>query len=128
MFSSVQMRKVCTVGSPNIGDQVWLITSKHTEPLLLHRAEVLARHKRTTQSPSSQFVNVWVEDLVHESNARALVWVLLRQFDVNLPYTTCERCYLGKRVGSADSKPTTARLIYFLPDRKTERRTHSGCH
>jgi hypothetical protein len=33
----------------------------------------------------SQFINIGVENLVHESNAGAFVRVLVWQFDVNLP-------------------------------------------
>lgn len=39
----------------------------------------------------SQFINVGMKDLVHESYARALIWVLLWELDVNLPNPSCER-------------------------------------
>jgi hypothetical protein len=41
---------------------------------------------------NSQLVDVWVENAVHESNARTLIRVLIGQFDVDLPVTTGERC------------------------------------
>lgn len=39
-----------------------------------------------------QLVDVGMEDAVHESNARALVGVLIRQLDVNFPETALEGC------------------------------------
>ena len=42
----------------------------------------------------SQFINIRVEDTVHEANAGALVGVLVGQLDVNLPETTLEWGYI----------------------------------
>lgn len=50
---------------PNIGDQVWLITSRHTEPLLTVRES----WEDGVEDPDVQFVDIGVEDLVHETNA-----------------------------------------------------------
>lgn len=69
-----------------MGDQVWLMTSKQTLPLL----GIVSSHLRRLHS---QLVNVRVEDLVHEANTGRLVGELLWQIDVNLPYTLGEwRC------------------------------------
>lgn len=40
----------------------------------------------------SQFVNVWVENAVHESDAGALVRILVGQLDVDLPESALEGC------------------------------------
>lgn len=40
-----------------------------------------------------QFVNVGVEDSVHEADARRLVGVLVGELDVDFPYATLERSY-----------------------------------
>ena len=66
-----------------MGDQVWLMTSKHTEPLL-H----VGQHPNASVGDGHlQFVDVRVEDLVHKANTGAFIRVLLRQLDMDLPYT-----------------------------------------
>lgn len=42
--------------------------------------------------PNSQLVDIWVEDSVDKSDARAFVWVLIRQFDVDFPEAPGEWC------------------------------------
>jgi len=51
-----------------------------------------ARHVR--------LVDIRVEDLVHKANTGTLVRVLLRQLDMNLPYTAfISRCNRTERIG-----------------------------
>lgn len=71
-----------------MGDQVWLMTSKHTEPLL----HVVLISTQTTSADDShlQFIDVGVEDLVHESNTGRFVWIIGLQLDVYLPYSACK--------------------------------------
>lgn len=71
----------------NMGDQVWLMTSRHTEPDL--------RRARQFAGPSvggrdGQLVDIGVEDAVHEADAGALVGVLVGQLDVDLPEAALE--------------------------------------
>lgn len=77
-----------------MGDHVWLITSRQTEPDLgqknrINFSECLFHACRTH---NSQLVDVWVENSVDESDARAFVWVLVRQFDVDLPKASGKWC------------------------------------
>jgi len=37
---------------------------------------------------AGEFINVWVKYSVDEADARALVWILIGQLDVDLPETT----------------------------------------
>jgi len=39
-----------------------------------------------------QFVNIGVEDFIHETNARRFERILVREFNMDLPDTTLERC------------------------------------
>jgi hypothetical protein len=63
-----------------IGDQVWLMTSKHTDPDLYPMA-VLVRGSATAAARTgfvcgghgSQFINIRMEDAVNKTNARGLV-------------------------------------------------------
>jgi len=73
-----------------IGDHVWLITSKQTDPDL--RKETISGIIQNSFGFNSQLVNVRMEDSVNEPDARALVWVLIRQLDVDLPMATLEGC------------------------------------
>ena len=45
-----------------------------------------------------QLVDIGMEDTVDETNTGALVWVLIREFDVNLPETALKRSYQGARL------------------------------
>lgn len=77
-----------------IGDHVWLITSRQTEPDLGQRNrinlfEFLFHACRTL---NSQLVDVWVKNSVDKSDARAFVWVLVRQFDVDFPKASSKWC------------------------------------
>lgn len=60
--------RVRSIDVPNIGDQVWLITSKHTEPDLNSMKHQKLETKEIEGKGGVQFVNVWMEDLVHESD------------------------------------------------------------
>jgi len=40
-----------------------------------------------------QLVNVRMENPVYEADARAFVWILIGEFNVNLPEAAGERCY-----------------------------------
>lgn len=53
---------------------------------------ISGRAIRTVQVAHLQFIDVWVEDSIDESNARALVWVLVGQLDVDFPVTSGKRC------------------------------------
>jgi hypothetical protein len=75
-----------------IGDQVWLMTSRQTEPEL---CTLVATSMVVKDVCCVQLVDVWVEYPVHEADARTLVWVLVWQLDVDLPETAFE--------GSCDS-------------------------
>lgn len=67
-----------------IGDHVWLITSRQTEPdlcpICISFQTIGSAHERNLQ-----FIDVWVENAVDETDARALVGVLIRQFNMKLP-------------------------------------------
>lgn len=60
----------------NIGDQVWLMTSRHTDPDL-YAQSVPALLESLFQSNYPPLVNVWMEDLVDEANGRRFVWILI---------------------------------------------------
>jgi len=75
---------------PNMGDQVWLITSKHTEPLL---SGFLTLGRTRHEREDAQFIDIGVEDLVHETDAGRLERILVWQFHMNLPYSSCKRCW-----------------------------------
>lgn len=74
---------------PNMGDHVWFITSRQTEPLLSNRPGQPIRHLQDGMV-YGQLVNVRVEDLVHESDAGGLEGVLLGELDVDLPHAAGE--------------------------------------
>ena len=52
-----------------------------------------ARFYRGELEPS-QFVNVWMEDAVHKTNAGALVRVLIGQLNVDLPESALKWRYM----------------------------------
>lgn len=68
-----------------MGDQVWLMTSRQTDPDLVP-LEIALVFKRQ----SVQLVDVGVKDAIDEANARAFVRVLVREFDVDFPETASE--------------------------------------
>jgi hypothetical protein len=85
-----------------MGDHVWLMTSRQTEPDLRSGQQPSDGLVASTQYVKnrfycSQFIDIWVEDAVYEANARALVRVLVGQFDVDLPETSLEWCCLVSR-------------------------------
>lgn len=82
----------------NIGDHVWLMTSKQTDPLLF----IIVSHQPIMPAASLhvpslgmvvhlQLVDVRVKYPIHEANARGLVRVLVWQFDMYFPDATLER-------------------------------------
>lgn len=73
----------------NIGDQVWLMTSRQTDPEL----RTSEMHPLWSVNLVSHLVNIWVEYAVDKANARTFVWILVWQLYVNLPQTTFEGCY-----------------------------------
>lgn len=77
-----------------MGDHVWLITSRQTEPDLRQKKILLNSdfYSSWWSFLNSQLVDIWVEDSVDESYAWALVWVLVRQFDVDFPEASVEWC------------------------------------
>jgi hypothetical protein len=81
-----------------MGDHVWLMTSRQTDPdlVLCQRYRLLCLrlkgHAWNAQEYRVQFVDVRVEDAVNEANAGALVRVLIGQLDVDLPESALEGC------------------------------------
>jgi hypothetical protein len=73
----------------NIGDQVWLITSRQTEPDL-SQMSVRVGVARFELHP--QFIYVRVEYPVHEAYARTLVGVLIWELDMHFPKSALKRC------------------------------------
>ena len=73
----------------NIGDQVWLMTSRQTEPEL----NVLVLRIVKDIRNDSHLVNVWVKYSIHEAYARTLVWILIWQLHMDLPNAAFEWCY-----------------------------------
>lgn len=65
----------------NIGDQVWLMTSRHTDPELI----VSEIHSFPDGRLVLHLVNVWVEYAVDKADAWTFVWVLVWKFYVDLP-------------------------------------------
>ena len=72
-----------------MGDQVWLMTSKHTEPLL--SAEPISTPTSSVSGGHLQLVDVGMKDLVHETDTGRFVWIFSLQFNVYLPYSACKR-------------------------------------
>ena len=73
----------------NIGDHVWLMTSRQTDPEL----EMLEVDRYWGSILISHLVDVRVKYAVDKADARTFVWILVRQLDMNLPEATFERCY-----------------------------------
>lgn len=81
-----------------IGDQVWLMTSRQTLPDLRFMDDQLQSLLAKPDMPAVrlcwrflQFIDVWVEDPVHEAYAGALVGILVWQLNVDLPQPAFER-------------------------------------
>lgn len=72
----------------NMGDQVWLMTSRHTDPDLSR----IRPYSVGSGEAGLQLVDVGVEDAVREAYARRLVRVGVGEFDVDLPQTAFEWC------------------------------------
>ncbi len=79
----------------NIGDQVWLITSRQTEP-------DLDTHQQSFHLiwQNIQLIDIGVENSINEADAWWLVWVLIWQLDVNFPQATLKWCYTLVRLPS----------------------------
>ena len=73
----------------NIGDQVWLMTSRQTDPELIISETNAFRDGGLVL----HLVDVWVEYAVDKADAWTFVWVLVWQFYVDLPKAAFERCY-----------------------------------
>lgn len=83
----------------NMGDHVWLMTSRHTDPDLLSFRHALANLCIQADEPSPtarvhlQLIDVWVKDAVDEADAGRLVGICIGQFDVHFPQTSFKgRC------------------------------------
>lgn len=77
-----------------IGDHVWLITSRQTEPELMGCKLALFRIKQDSTG-ALQFIDVGMEYTVDKSNTWTLVWVLIWQLYVDFPETTGKwRCIM----------------------------------
>lgn len=77
----------------NMGDHVWLITSRHTEPDLM---AVSREHTvKLGLTGRRQLVDIWVEDFVLEPDAGTFVWVLVGELDVDPPESTLERRFIA---------------------------------
>jgi hypothetical protein len=72
-----------------MGDHVWLMTSRQTEPDLV---DIVSRCYEMPGKIGSQLIDVWMEDAVDESYARALVGVLIGQFHMNFPVAAGKWC------------------------------------
>lgn len=78
----------------NMGDHVWLMTSRQTDPDL--RFSFQFPHFRPDPSNldvefHSQLIDIGVEDAVDESDAGRLVRVGVGELDVDFPNATLER-------------------------------------
>ena len=83
----------------NMGDQVWLMTSRQTDPDLAANSILVLPALHTTLTVcllfgvDLQFVDVGVENAINKANARGFVRVLVGEFDVDLPHATLKwRC------------------------------------
>lgn len=68
-----------------------MITSRQTDPELHEQVFSIADQTGCILE-HSQLVNVGVEDAVDESNTRALVGILVREFHMDLPMPAGKRC------------------------------------
>lgn len=81
----------------NIGDHVWLMTSRQTDPDLdTERRDVLARTSRVRVSEGvlhghAQLVDVGVEYPVLEPDTRGLIRVVIGELDMDFPNSAFER-------------------------------------
>jgi hypothetical protein len=96
-----------------MGDHVWLMTSRHTEPELqavsacMYQSWVLCKLRGCY---SVQFIDVGVEYPVHEADARAFVRVLIGQLDVDLPEAALKRCCI---LSERSSARTSAHTVFW---------------
>lgn len=68
----------------NMGDQVWLMTSRHTEPEL-YSSVSMSCVNLIAKMAALQFIYVWVENSVDEADAGAFVWILIWKLYMDLP-------------------------------------------
>lgn len=73
----------------NMGDQVWLMTSRHTDPEL---RKLAWRFWSYGGNGTIQFIDVWMEDSIYKANAGAFVGILVGKFYMDFPQTTKEGC------------------------------------
>lgn len=85
----------------NMGDQVWLMTSRHTDPDLIVSAVEFVISRQ-----SVQLIDVRVEDPVDEANAGAFVRVLVWELDMDFPKAASE--------WSCRGKPSACHLFHSL--------------
>lgn len=81
-----------------IGDHVWLMTSRQTEPELSSGQPQFpvkvsnGGMEREATRQNAQLIDIGVKYAVHESNAGALVGILVWELDVNFPEAALEGC------------------------------------
>ena len=80
-----------------MGDQVWLMTSRHTLPDLHARRRQWLHAARA--GGGIQLVDVGVEDAVDKADAGALVGILVGQLDVDFPQAALE----GRLAGALEA-------------------------
>ena len=72
----------------NIGDQVWFMTSRQTDPELT----ISETHSFWDGRINSHLVDVWMEYTVDKADAWTLVWILVWQLYMDLPQAAFEWC------------------------------------
>lgn len=77
-----------------IGDHVWLMTSRQTDPDLFQWG-VRTRDPTLLIDCYIQLIDVRMEDPVDEANTWAFVRVLIGQFHVDFPVASGEGCCIG---------------------------------
>jgi hypothetical protein len=97
------------------------MTSRHTLPDLRILSTIASN--LSFAAKYTQFIDVWMEDAIHKSNTRALIWILIWQLDVDLPQTANKRSWGAVSLGLANAIPaltlfwTFESHVKFLPSR-----------
>lgn len=65
------------------------MTSRQTEPDLV---DIMSGDRVMPETFDSQLIDIGMENAVDKPYAGTLVWVLIGQFDVNLPMTSLKGC------------------------------------
>ena len=103
--------------SPNMGLQVWLITSRQTAPDLRttpapdhHRADGRAggAGREAGSCMGAHFVHIWMKEAIAEADRGRLVWVALWKLDVHPPAPPLIRACPGRNQG--ERQPSSGRL------------------